>query len=170
MNAVRKSVAIAVASLALVTGGVAASDVVAASTAVAAPDAVAASTGDGSHWSASGSHEAKSAERMAKRQAALHDKLGLSSTQEAAWKTFIDRLQPTRPARSKAARGGTMTAPERADRTVAFLQAAEQRATARAQAIKEFYSVLSPEQQKLFDHQFHGQRHGHRHGHHHGRH
>jgi protein CpxP len=149
MNAVRKSIAIVVASLALATGGVAASS------------AVVASTGQGSHWGTSGSHDAKSAERMAKRQAALHDKLGLSTAQEAAWKTFTDRLKATTPVRSEAAPVANMTAPERADRMVASLQAAQQRAATRAQAVKEFYSGLSPEQQKLFDNQFHGRHHHH---------
>lgn len=147
MNAVRKSIATAVAAMALTAGGVA------VSTAVAAPRA------EGSHWSAFGSHDAKSAERMAERQAAVHDRLGLSTAQEAAWKTFTDRLQATAPARSESAPVGNMTAPERADRMVAFLQTAQQRAATRAQAIKEFYSVLSPEQQKVFDSQFHGRHH-----------
>jgi hypothetical protein len=55
-----------------------------------------------------------------------------------------------------------MTAPERAERMAASLQAAQQSATARAQAVKEFYAVLSPEQQKIFDGQF--QSHHHRFG------
>jgi protein CpxP len=147
MNAVRKSIAIAVASLALATG------------AVAASNAAVASPGEGSPWTTSGSHDTRFAERMAKRQAALHDKLGLSPAQEAAWKAFTDKLQATAPVRSEAASSTNMTAPERADRMVAFLQAAEQRATTRAQAVKEFYSALSPEQQKLFDDQFHGRHH-----------
>ena len=60
------------------------------------------------------------------------------------------------PAKSEAAPVANMTAPERADRMVAFLQTAQQRAATRAQAVKEFYSGLSPDQQKVFDSQFHG--------------
>jgi Spy/CpxP family protein refolding chaperone len=41
----------------------------------------------------------------------------------------------------------------------AFLQTAQQRAATRAQAVKEFYVVLSPEQQKVFDSQFQGRHH-----------
>ena len=147
MNSVQKSLVIAVASLGL--GGAA----------LAASDTGPASTSEGSHWGVFGSHGAKSAERIAKRQAALHDKLSLSPTQETAWKTFTDKLQATAPARPEGASTVTMTAPERADRMVTFLQAAQQRAAARAQAVKEFYSVLSPEQQKIFDSQFHGRHH-----------
>ena len=119
----------------------------------------AASTGGGCHWGAFGSHDAKSADRVAKRQAALHDKLSLSPTQEAAWKTFTDKLQATAPARPEGASTVTTTAPERADRMVAFLQTAQQQAATRAQTVKEFYAVLSPEQQKIFDGQFHGRHH-----------
>ena len=65
---------------------------------------------------------------------------------------------------TSAGRFAKLTAPERADRMVAFLQAAQQRAVVRAQAVKEFYSGLSPEQQKVFDSQSHGRHHDHRRG------
>jgi protein CpxP len=147
MNTFRKSIFIAVASLGLGTAALAASD----------PGA--APAGEGSHWGASGSHGAKFAERMAKRQAALHDKLNLSPAQEAAWKAFTDKLQATAPVEHESAPAATMTAPERADRMVAFLQTAQQRAAVRAQTVKEFYAVLSPQQQKVFDSEFHGRHH-----------
>jgi hypothetical protein len=147
MNAFRKGIVIAVASLGLGTA------------ALAASEHGAGSTGGGCHWSAFGSHGAKSAEDMAKRQAALHDKLTLSPAQEAAWKTFADKLQATAPVKPKAAPSATMTAPERADRRAASLQTAQQSAVVRAQAVKEFYAVLSPEQQKIFDSQFQGHHH-----------
>jgi protein CpxP len=146
MNHFRKSLVIAVASLGL------------GSAALAASDAGTAPAPGSSHWGAFG-HGATSAERVAKRQAALHDKLSLSPTQEAAWKAYTDKLQATAPARPEGASFATMTAPERADRMVAFLQAAQQRAAVRAQAVKEFYVVLSPEQQKIFDSQFKGRHH-----------
>ena len=147
MNAFRKSIVITVATLGLGTAALAASDLSRTST-------------DGDcHWGALGSHGAKSAESMAKRQTALHDKLSLSATQEAAWKTFSDKLQATAPTKSDAAPVATMTAPERADQMAAFLQTAQRRAATRAQAVKEFYAVLSPEQQKTFDSQFQGRDH-----------
>ena len=150
MNAVRKSIAIAVASVALAGGG------------IAVTNSFAAAPGQGFQSVNFGSHDGQSAERFAKRQAALHDKLGLSATQEPAWKTFTDRLQASAPVKSEVARDTNMTAPERADRMVAALQAAQQRAATRAQAVKEFYSALSPAQQKVFDSQFHGRHHHHR--------
>src|SRR5437016_9631516 len=137
MNSFRKNIVIAIASLGLGT------------TALAASDSGATSTGGGCHWGVFGSHGAKPAERMAKRQAELHDKLNLSPTQEAAWKTFTDKLQATLPVTSEATPVATMTAPERADRVAASLQIAQQQAATRAQAVKDFYAVLSPEQQKI---------------------
>ena len=152
MNTLRKSIVIAVATLGLGT------------VALAAPDPGAAPAGRGCHWGAFGAHGEKSAEHMAKRQAALHDKLGLSPAQEPAWKTFTDRLSASVAAKAEAAPDAAMTAPERADRAVTFLQAAQQQAAVRAQTIKEFYVVLSPEQQKIFDGQFQGRHHHSRHG------
>ena len=146
MNTFRKSIVIAVASLGLGTAALAASD----------PGA--APAGGDSHWG-SGSHGAKAAERMAKRQAALHDKLNLSPAQEAAWKSFTDKLQAPAPVRHESEPAATMTAPERVDRMVAALQTAQQRAVVRAQTVKEFYAVLSPQQQKVFDSEFHGRHH-----------
>jgi periplasmic protein CpxP/Spy len=147
MNTVRKSIVIAIASLGL--GGAA----------IAASNPAAGPTAGGCHWGAFGAHDAHSAERAAKRQAALHDKLGLSAAQEAAWKTFTDKVQATAPTAPAAVPAAAATAPERADRMVAFLQTAQQRAAARAQAVKEFYAVLSPEQQKIFDSQTLGHHH-----------
>jgi enterochelin esterase-like enzyme len=101
---------------------------------------------------------------MAKRQAALHDKLALTPGQEAAWQAFTAKMQATVPARSDARPAKPLTAPERAERKASFLQVAQQQAASRVQPIKEFYAVLSPEQQKIFDSQFHGR--GHHFGHH----
>ena len=107
MNTVRKSIVVALATLGL--GGAA----------VAASDSGTAPAAGGCHWGAFGSHGANSAERMAKRQAALHDKLGLSTMQEAAWKTYTDKLQSLVPTAPAAAPAVATTAPERADRMVA---------------------------------------------------
>ena len=146
MNTFRKSIVVAIGALGLGTAALAA-------------DSGTAWRSGWFQWSAFGSHGAESPEHIAKRQAALHDKLNLSPAQEVAWKTFTDKLHATAPAKPEAPLVTAMTAPERADRMVTLLQAAQQRAAARAQAIKEFYAVLSPEQQTTFDSQFQGHRH-----------
>jgi protein CpxP len=147
MNTLHKGLVIAIATLGLGT------------VAAAAPDQVAQVPGTSVQSGASGQHGQKFAERMAKRQAALHDKLALTSAQEAAWQAFTAKMQATVPTRSDARPAAPLTAPERAERKAAFLQVAQQQAASRVQPIKEFYAVLSPEQQKIFDSQFHGRRH-----------
>jgi len=144
MNTLRKGLVIAIATLGLGT------------MAAAAPSLVAQAPVTSS---ASGQHGEKFAERMAKRQAALHDKLALTPAQEGAWQLFTARMQATAPMRSDVRPAKALTAPERAERKAAFLQVAQQQAASRVQPIKEFYAVLSPEQQKIFDSKFHGRRH-----------
>jgi len=152
MNTLRKSLVIAIASLGLGT------------IAVAAPNQVAQAPATSVQSGATGQHGEKFAERMAKRQAALHDKLALTPAQEGAWQLFTARMQATVTPRSDVRPAEVLTAPERAERKAAFLQVAQQQAASRVQPIKEFYAVLSPEQQKIFDSQFQGRRH--HHGHH----
>ena len=147
MNTLRKGLVIAIATLGLGT------------IAVAAPGQVAQAPGTSVQSGATGQHGEKFAERMAKRQAALHDKLALTPAQEAAWQVFAAKMQATAPTRSGARPTAPLTAPQRAERKAAFLLVAQQQAASRVQPIKEFYAVLSPEQQKIFDSHFQGRRH-----------
>ena len=147
MNTLRKGLVIAIATLGLGT------------IAVAAPGPATQAPGTTSQSATSGQHGEKFAERMAKRQAKLHDKLALTPGQEAAWQVFTAKMQATAPTRSDARPAAPLTAPERAERKATFLQVAQQQAASRVQPIKEFYAVLSPEQQKIFDSQFKDRRH-----------
>lgn len=98
---------------------------------------------------------AKFAERIEKRQAELHDRLKLTSEQETAWKTFSEKMKPSgprnRPDRSELA---SLHAPERMEKMLSMMKEHENRMAERVAAVKEFYAVLTPEQQKLFDEQF----------------
>lgn len=97
----------------------------------------------------------KFAERIEKHQARLHDTLKLNPEQETAWKKFSEKAKPAefrkRPDRSELA---ALHAPERMERMLAMMKEHESRMTDRVAAVKEFYAVLTPEQQKLFDDQF----------------
>jgi protein CpxP len=104
-------------------------------------------------------------ERIAKRQAELHDKLKLTPAQEPAWKGFAEKMKPgARPARPDPAEMAKLTAPERMERMLGMMREAEKRMADRLAAVKEFYAVLTPEQQKIFNEQFGPGRHhrGHR--------
>jgi hypothetical protein len=147
MNTLRKGLVIAIATFGLGT------------IAAAAPDQTAQAPGTSWHSGATGQHGERFAERMAKHQAALHDKLALTPAQEAAWQVFTAKIQATLPTRSDARPAAPLTAPQRAERKAAFLLVAQQQAASRVQPIKEFYAGLSPEQQKIFDSQFQGHRH-----------
>lgn len=117
---------------------------------------------DASHGPADGHRGPPSAEmvakfqaRVAKHQQELHDKLKLTAAQEPAWNAFIARTAPPqrpedmkRPDRREEAR---LPTPERLEHQLARLQGAEKFLTARLEAVKSFYAVLTPEQQKVFD-------------------
>lgn len=119
---------------------------------------------------------AKFEQRRAKHEAALHDKLKITAAQEGAWKAFIGKLTPPRttgavPTRLGKGEWSKLTAPERMDRRLDMMKKMEARLTERSAATKEFYAVLSPEQQKVFDQamfkmekrRFHHGRFGHHH-------
>ncbi len=100
-------------------------------------------------------------EHMEKRQAELHDKLKLNANQEAGWKAYIARMKPAeRAARPDRAEIDKLPAPERMEKMLGFMKDAEQRMADRVAATKEFYAMLSPEQQKIFDEGFGHGRHG----------
>jgi len=95
-------------------------------------------------------HKAKFAEMVAKRQAALHDKLKITAAQEPAWQTFIAAVTPTMPT-SPANRGASMTTPDRIDQHLAMAKQHLAAMETRAAATKTFYAQLTPDQQKVFD-------------------
>ncbi len=110
---------------------------------------------------------------MAKRAAELKNKLKITATQEAAWTTFTTAIKP--PAKMAAnhpdpAEMAKLTTPERIDKMRSLrAQHMTEMNTAmdkRDEAVKTFYAVLSPEQQKVFDaeHTRTAERRGHRHG------
>ena len=101
---------------------------------------------------------AKFEQHRAKRLAALHEKLKITAAQESAWKTFNEKIAPQRsgtpPVRPSKDEWNKLTAPERMDRHLDMMKKMEARMTDRIAATKEFYAVLSPDQQKVFDQEF----------------
>jgi protein CpxP len=104
-------------------------------------------------------------ERIAKRQAALHDKLKLTGNQEAAWKTYIAAATPpTPPVRPERGDWEKMSAPERMEKMMTMMKEREGHMATHLAAMKTFYATLSPLQQQIFnDNVGAGMRH-HRHG------
>ena len=106
-------------------------------------------------------------QRIAKREAELHGKLKLNAGQEAAWNSYIAKMRPEAPsARPERARFDKLPAPERMEKMLELMKQREGKMTQRLAATKEFYAVLTPEQQQVFNDAFGHRRHRfHRHHH-----
>lgn len=111
-----------------------------------------------SHTAPTPEQQAKFAERMAKRQAKLHDDLKITPAQEPAWQAFQGKIKPAKPnmpmQRPSKEEWAKQTAPERMEHQMEFLKRAETRLAERTAAVKEFYVVLTPTQKKVFDEHF----------------
>ncbi|WAW09585.1 Spy/CpxP family protein refolding chaperone [Oxalobacter vibrioformis] len=87
------------------------------------------------------------------RTAYLHDQLKLNATQEKAWKDY----QATITANIKAMQDrelidfSSMTAPERLEKSQQLMKERDARMAKHLEALKAFYSTLSPEQQQVFE-------------------
>lgn len=113
--------------------------------------------------------QAKFAAKMTEHFTKLHDNLNISAAQESAWQTFIGKIKPVAPANrpphmSKEALA-KLNAPELLDHRMERLKQAETRLSTYIAAVKELYTVLTPEQQKIFDQHLHRME---RHRFHHG--
>ncbi len=107
--------------------------------------------------------------RMSQRLAELKQKLQLSPGQELAWTTYTEALKPVAMNQPDRADMAKLTTPERIDRMKAQRTSHMAEMDKRADATKTFYSVLTPEQKKVFDEQT-LRRGGHHGGGHHGDH
>ena len=97
-------------------------------------------------------------ERMEKYQeqhlSKLHEKLKLSPQQEAAWTKFaVNRPKLEKPARPDPDEMAKLSAPQRLEKGLERMRAMEAKLSEHLAALKEFYAVLTPEQQKIFDEQ-----------------
>lgn len=110
---------------------------------------------------------AKRAEHFAQRQQKLHDALKLNATQETAWNTYITAVKPAVPVgRPDRIDFKSLPAPERMEKHIERQKERLAKQEAHLAALKTFYAVLTPEQQKTFDLAtvHHGRHHGMRHG------
>ncbi|WP_161539972.1 Spy/CpxP family protein refolding chaperone [Glaciimonas sp. PCH181] len=166
MFQLRKQLSIVVTAIGISAMGMSAYAQNAPTTDNAPAMAQAGTAGKQMHQPPSAEQRAKFAEKIAKRQAKLHDELKITPAQEGAWKTYISQMQPPRgdmpmhrPSKEEWAK---QTAPERMDHRIEFMKKMEAHMTERAAALKTFYATLTPAQQKILDAHFsHGHR-GHR--------
>lgn len=123
--------------------------------------------------------QAKWSERAAARQQKLRETLKLTPSQDAAFASYMAARKPqARAERPSRDDWKTMPAPARMEARLAMAKARTGHMEAQLAALKSFYAVLTPEQQKLFDENSsrrgwgmrHGRGHGRGHGHGHGGH
>ncbi|AVR98743.1 Spy/CpxP family protein refolding chaperone [Pseudoduganella armeniaca] len=95
---------------------------------------------------------AKRAEHFAQRQQKLHDSLKLTAAQETAWNTYIAAIKPQAPiGRPDRVDFKSLPAPERMEKRIERQKEHLAKQESRLAALKTFYAVLTPEQQKTFD-------------------
>lgn len=95
---------------------------------------------------------AKMQERMARRHAALKQKLQLTPAQESAWTAYTAVIKPpARMQRVDRAEIAKLSTPERIDRMRAMRTAHMAETDKRGDATKAFYAALTAEQKKVFD-------------------
>lgn len=96
--------------------------------------------------------QAKFKEMIAKRQAALHDKLKLTAAQEPAWAAYTAAMTPKLPAaRPDRAALAQLSTPELMEKRQEMHKQMLAQQETRLAALKTFYAQLTPEQQKTFD-------------------
>jgi protein CpxP len=141
MNILRKSIIVGMTVLSL------------GSAAMAAPTQDAPRTRD---YAATKFDPAKRAEHIEQHQQKLHDALKLTANQEPAWKTYIAATKPQEPAgRADRVALKELSAPERMEKRLEMSKTRTAHQETRLAALKTFYAVLTPEQQKVFDQQSH---------------
>jgi hypothetical protein len=111
--------------------------------------------GSGHHYGGGGGwvwSEEAFKERMAARHERLKEVLKITSKQEAAWKTFNDRmLALKRAAPPDPAEFAGLTAPERMEKRLELSRQFQGTMDERIAIVKEFYAGLTAEQKKAFD-------------------
>jgi len=110
--------------------------------------------GYGEHGRMMGWDSAKMEKYHERHLALLHEKLKLTAQQEPAWKKFT-AVNPMadKSLRPNPAEMAKLNAPERLEKGLDRMKTMEARMTEHLAALKEFYAVLTPEQQKIFDDQ-----------------
>lgn len=103
-------------------------------------------------------------EQRANRLAGLKEKLKLTPAQEAAWNKFAEAAQPGQrhigtDRQAMRDEFQNMNTLERLDKMQAMAEMRRARMAERAEAIKGFYTQLSPEQQSVFDSELMQRRH-----------
>jgi protein CpxP len=107
---------------------------------------------NGHQYAATKFDPAKMAEHVDKRAQKLHEALKLTAAQEPAWQTYLASLKSELPTmHGDHASMKDLPAPERLEKMIEMSKKHAEKMEAHLAAMKTFYAVLTPEQQKTFD-------------------
>jgi len=83
----------------------------------------------------------------------LHDMLKLTADQESAWKAYTDSMMTPQSMMmgDNSTDWNKLTTPQRAEKMLEFSKMHEQHMESHVAAMKAFYAVLTPAQQKIYD-------------------
>lgn len=96
----------------------------------------------------------KRQEMKAKHQAHMHDKLKITAEQEGAWKAFLDshsNAPHQRPTAEERKAMEALSTPARMEKMLDKRKESLALMQKHVEALKQFYGVLTAEQQKTFD-------------------
>jgi Spy/CpxP family protein refolding chaperone len=93
------------------------------------------------------------------RQSRLHEALKLTEKQEAAWKSYVQKITPKAEGVEEGKRFDReafqkLSTPERLEKLLEFARKRDEFLSARLAVVKSFYAELTPEQKKTYD-EFH---------------
>lgn len=93
---------------------------------------------------------------MEKHHRMMHDKLKITAGQEGAWTTFIEATKPAMMERGEKMRADKkamegLSTPARMEKMLEHSKERLAHMQKHLDALKTFYAVLTPEQQKIFD-------------------
>ena len=98
-------------------------------------------------------------ERIARRQAELHDKLRITAAQEVAWKSYAQAMEPDMSSKMRDETDlDKLTTIERMQRSLDKIHEHEAKMQTRLTATKTFFNVLNAEQKKQFEEYHHKMR------------
>ena len=101
-------------------------------------------------------------EHFQKHQQELHNKLGITATQEKAWDDYIAKTKPNESYKKQDwTTLSKLSTPERMDAKLVRIKEREQRFEVKTQATKDLYKQLTLAQKTIFDQATHHQRYEH---------
>jgi periplasmic protein CpxP/Spy len=89
-----------------------------------------------------------------KHMSALHDALKLTSSQDASWTEFSNKMKPVKMDKPEHQDWKELSTPDRLDRMLDKMKSREKKMIVHAAVVRAFYGTLTQEQKQIFDKYF----------------